>query len=46
MRKIKYPVTITSKITGKTKDNLDKVSEVMELSLSELIRMILEEYTT
>lgn len=44
MRKIKYPVTITSKVSGEMKDNLDKVAEAKDLSISETIRIILEDY--
>lgn len=44
MRKIKYPVTIHSRVSGKIKDNLDKVAEAKDLTISELIRIILEDY--
>ena len=43
-RKIKYPVTVTSKISGNVKDKLDIVAEAMDLTVSETIREILEDY--
>ena len=43
-RKIKYPVTVTSKISGAVKDKLDIVAEAMDLTHSEMIRKILEDY--
>lgn len=42
--RVKYPVTVHSKIRKETKDNLDKVSKAKDITLSECIRMILEDY--
>ena len=42
----KYPVVIHSRINHKTMDRLDKVLKVKKWTLSTLIRIILEEYTT
>lgn len=44
MRIIKYPVTIHSKISGDTMENLNKVANTMKKTTSELIREILEDY--
>lgn len=44
-RKINYPVVLHTKVSPETKDKLDKLVEAMNLSYSELIRSILEDYT-
>ena len=44
MRKKRFTVTATVKMTPETWENLDKVAEVKQMAISELIRNILEDY--
>jgi predicted DNA-binding protein len=42
--RMKYPITVTVRLSKETKDKLDTLTEKMELPYSELLRNIVEDY--